>query len=240
MLCPQCSTENRLGAVFCRSCGLKLDIESITSESFEEKTGVRFKEGMKMSKIIGLAILGLVILGLAAVIFFVSRVPDIERTATTDKAINSFNNKKKWAEFYKAGDYKSDVPFTEAEINSYLIEKFSESDAKIVLADLKEIDIDLKSGNKVEARFFGEMLSRRILFRVTGRVDLVSGALKFEPESAKIGQLPIPGILIKPIFKKAIVAGDEDLELLKKFSSLRIEDDKVIAKIEGTRRYTRK
>ena len=240
MLCPQCGTENRLGAIFCRSCGVKLDIDSIDSETFEEKTGIKLKKGPKISTIILKVVLLLVLIGLAAAIFLATRVPDIERTPTATKGKNSiasFDVKKRQAEWFKANDYEYKLGFTEGDINSYLAEKFKESDLKKGFIEFKEIDIDLKPGNMVEARFFGTMWGKKLLFRVTGRVELTGGTLKFEPESARIGQLPLPGILINPTYKNMMSAGAEDEKLFKKFEAIQIHEDKVVAHIDGKRKY---
>ena len=37
--CPECGNENQLGAIFCRGCGAKLDIESIRPEIKDAKVG---------------------------------------------------------------------------------------------------------------------------------------------------------------------------------------------------------
>ena len=50
MQCPQCGTENRLGAIFCRSCGAKLETDGITSQTFEQVTGVVPKDKAKGKK----------------------------------------------------------------------------------------------------------------------------------------------------------------------------------------------
>jgi len=244
MLCPQCGTDNRLGAIFCRSCGLKLDIDSIDSESFEEKTGVKLKEGPKLSKIILKVVLVIVILGIAALITLIALVPEIERSETRQEgqdSLKSFEAKQNWAKKsipqYKTYKYKYQLEFSEVEVNSYIADEFEEVEIKKGPIKFDEVDVDLISGNKMEARFFGKIWGKALLLRITGEVELNDGSITIAPVAVKIGKLPIPGFLAKPLFKNVIEIPQEKTKFLKEFDSIKIEDGSLTAILEGEREY---
>ena len=50
IVCPNCQTENRLGSIFCRSCGAKLALDDLNVQNFEQKTGVVSKEKVNKAK----------------------------------------------------------------------------------------------------------------------------------------------------------------------------------------------
>ena len=243
MVCPQCQTENRLGAIFCRSCGMKLDIESIDFETFEEKTGVKLKEGAKIGKIIAKVVVLVVILGIAAAIALAAMVPEIERSPTKETgrtdSLASFNNKKQYIERsigrLKTGKFRLKIPFSEGEINSYITSEFEDAEMKKGLIVFDEIDVDLMSGNTVEVRFFGKVKGKKLLLRIKGEVELEGGTLGITPVSASIGRLPIPGMITKQLFKNTIEIPSANQGFLKEFNSIEISDNTFTVILDGKR-----
>ena len=64
--CPKCGADNMIGAIFCRTCGAKLNIDELRPESFAEmeKVGV----AQRIGKILGRVAILIVLLGLVGVL----------------------------------------------------------------------------------------------------------------------------------------------------------------------------
>lgn len=64
--CPECNHENQLGAIFCRNCGAKLEIEKLAPEAKDQKS---FSVLKIVRRLIALALV-LILIGLAVGLFF--------------------------------------------------------------------------------------------------------------------------------------------------------------------------
>ena len=91
--CPKCSADNQIGAIFCRGCGEKLDLDEIKPESVQE--AARAHEGkpqtnwFKLIKNIVMLIILLLTVGVLLSLFMVppGGVPDAEVTDETLKSV---------------------------------------------------------------------------------------------------------------------------------------------------------
>lgn len=235
MMCPKCNTENRLGAIFCRSCGDKLQIEDVNIGNFEEKTGVKLKEGVKIGKIIRNAAIIVVVLALAGSIFLMTRVPTFDKIKTSDDALKKYKTTAQWIEWFKKNNYSYQMDITEAELNAHIADSIES--IKKGPVEFKEITIDLLSGNRVQAWFSGKLKNFEIVFSVAGMVNLKDNKLDFSIESAKIGKLPLPGFLSGKVFANMLTLSGDDQKLLNSADAIIISDDKVTVKIKGAKEY---
>jgi len=239
MICPECNTENRLGAIFCRSCGTKLHIEDVSRENFEEKTGVKLKEGIKVGKLIRNVVILVLVVGLAAAIFLMTRAPDFEKAETSTNALKNFNTKMdqivRSSAWFKKNDTRYEWSFTEQELNSYIADHFAS--VKKGPLEFKEINIDLEGGNRARVWFSGELKGVKIVFSASGMVNLKENKLDFQMESAKVGKLPLPGFLAKKVFQNMLSPSGDDQDLLDAVDQLIISDDKIALRISGSREW---
>jgi hypothetical protein len=79
--CPQCNHDNQLGAIFCRNCGAKLDVESIRPKVIDHRSGDWDLFGI-IRRVISLGVL-LCLIGVLALMFMPS--PDYVQTLTEDQ-----------------------------------------------------------------------------------------------------------------------------------------------------------
>jgi hypothetical protein len=235
MICPACNTENRLGAIFCRSCGGKLQIEDVSRENFEEKTGVKLKEGVKIGKIIRNAAILVVVLALAGSIFLMTRVPAFDKIETSEEALKKYETATKWIEWAKKNDYNYQLDISEEALNAHISDSIES--IKKGPVEFKEITIDLLGGNRVQAWFSGKLKNFDIIFSVAGLVNLKGNKLDFTIESAKIGNLPLPGFLSGKVFADMLTLSGDDQKLLDSANAIIISDDKVTVKIKGAKEY---
>ena len=235
MLCPECNTENRLGAIFCRSCGGKLQIDDVSRENFEEKTGVKLKEGVKIGKLIRNVVILVVVLALAGAIFLMTRVPTFDKVETSEETLTEFKRKEAGIKWFAERDYKYTLDITEAELNSHIADNIKSIEKGPL--EFKEITIDLLGGNRVQAWFSGKLKSFDIVYSVSGLVNLKDSKLDFTIESTKIGNLPLPGFLSDKVFKDMLKVSEDDQILVDACQSMVISEDKITIKIKGTKEY---
>lgn len=64
--CPQCGAKNQLGALFCRSCGQKLDMANVEQQLEQQQHGLRGVDWRRLGGILR------TLIGLAALVFVVA------------------------------------------------------------------------------------------------------------------------------------------------------------------------
>jgi hypothetical protein len=243
IVCPNCQTENRLGSIFCRSCGSKLALDDLNVQNFEQKTGVVSKEKINKAKrkrkliinIIRLAFL----LAIAYGVYLVFQEPQMPKIDTSGKANESFKKKETAILDARKAGKEIEVAFTELEVNSFVavVAIDSENTGK---AKLKEIFIDLKEDNRVEIFLVTSIFGQRIVASCYGKVSAGESGLVFEPDgffAAKMGKLPYPMFLFKYMTKN-VLTKPNITDLLSAFSSIEITEGKADYKPSDVEKLT--
>jgi hypothetical protein len=209
MQCPQCSTENRLGAIFCRSCGAKLQLDDVTSETFEKVTGIVPKDKQTRKKRIRSIIfnsLRLVFLALVVFGFYLAlQLPDVERPETTSKSAKEFKDVR--AELLAGIDRKNAIvsrTISEQAINSYLSERMAATESKEKVLRMLDswVVIQAQGGDEAEVAwvFDVKLFGRLLRMQYLGTVKMQDGKIAFVPKgffSARMGKLPLPTPFVK-------------------------------------------
>ncbi len=231
--CPNCQTENRLGSIFCRSCGAKLAIDDMTIENFEEKTGVIPKDKLdkkKKRKKLVVNIIELVLLLLIAyAVLLVFQKPALPEINTSGSDLRKFERKRDKMLSNRKEGKDSTAEFTEEEINSFaidLVDKNSE-DSK---AKLRSLFIDLQDNEKVRVYLVSDVFGQRIIASITGKVSANDDGLAFKPQgvfAGRVGKLPYPSVLFRYHTKNLLKENEKTIEFLDSITSVEISDDKV-------------
>ncbi len=237
LTCPNCGSENRYGAIFCRGCGKKLDvIDEITVENIGEKTGAKKRRRRKdkepltpkqlhvRSTIIN-AIRIVAILLIAFAVYLTQQTPTVSAIPTSEGAKRSFSSEKR---DLQRGE---EATITEKQLNSYLASVLPRvNNGKIVRIENLQIALGSETskdeiGIRIYARFFG----KRMLLQMFGELEKNSGNIKFSPSFfGKLGKLPYPSFLVKLHCKNVLSELEKDRELFGKLTEAKIEEVKVL------------
>jgi hypothetical protein len=245
MQCPQCGTANRLGAIFCRSCGAKLELDSVTSQTFEKITGVVPKDKADAKKrtkriivnVIRLVILVLIVFG----VYLALQIPDVEKPETTDKDLANLKATRSELVAAAGGNARAQdqLKISEKEINAYIQERLGATDlgkSTFRLVDTWVLfDKDGEVIWVIDAKLFG----RPLRFQYLGKVEMAGGKVTFKKKglfTGRLGKLPYPTILIDTTTKRlldSLLESDkgENRKLLDAISELTFTDHSVTIKV---------
>ena len=249
LTCPNCGSDNRYGAIFCRNCGKKLDIiDELTVENIHEKTGGKKRRRKKeraeltpkqlrrRSMIIN-GIRVAVILLVAFAVYLTQQTPSLSAVATSDGSRKSFMQKKK-----TLGGGGS-VTVTTREINSYLAGLLPRiKEGKAVKFDCLQVALGNdtnkdnnkgngknkdKNNNEIGIRMYVRVFGKKMLFQLFGKLEKSNGKVRFSPTTfAKIGKLPYPSFLMKMHCKNILSDLKSDRELFEKLTEATIKEVK--------------
>jgi len=185
--CQKCGFENQLGAIFCRQCGGKLDLEELRPEVKDKKKQGCFKFGCKIFVVMFL----LSISALVFVLFFPMSYTEYAPMAEKEKT--ALDKKMKDVKATLEGKNKMRFySFTPAEM-SELLKDFG----KEYLPDFKmdDIVIEVRDGKPVlilQQKFWGVLRFRSELSGNFGIEKGEDGKNTFDPtiENLKFGNVP--------------------------------------------------
>ncbi|HMP89314.1 MAG TPA: zinc ribbon domain-containing protein [Kiritimatiellia bacterium] len=223
VVCHKCGTENRLGQLFCRSCGGKLDLSQL-----QPPKAVRdAKSGGPIMRTIRLV----VSLGLLLILTLLCwPATPIGQAPAADGASRY---QQKSSNLRGAILRKSDVTetFSEEEINAHLNGRLIQpSSGGLLTLEPREIRIAL---NPTQVTVWLKSALGPLSITYTTTSDIVpreDGRMTLKSGSVKIGQLPLPGALserplrqIKTLFNTL----QDDLALLNRLLHVEVQDNAV-------------
>jgi len=195
--CQKCGAENRLGQLFCRECGAKLDLSKLTPEGVSRKRNKLGFAGV-VSRIIRLAITLVLVSILGLLIWSAPATGD----ASSPDGAQIIRGKLSALRGAVLARVDATESLAEADINAYLNSVLtggakSPGGLKMRLAELR-LDIHPASTDVLLKATLGPM-------PITYLTDVVikrdaSGRFSFTPGQVRIGRLPVPG----PIRKKVL------------------------------------
>lgn len=241
--CPKCEAENHLGAIFCRTCGDKLDMDNLRPADIKKTATDAVSAGNILRNLIGLVLL-LAVGALAAGIFLAPPLPP----ATTLSPENAKAMKSKVS--FIVGRQTTSETFTTAELNGlaeFVLDLSAES-----VAQRRQEAIETGVGNVlVPQGFYVELLppdSIRMTVKhlvknkvtwytsIEGKLEASDEGLTFSREKTIVGRVPLP---IKQLEEKIISqrftqltttesARYESLQKgMKNVTGVKIEGDKI-------------
>jgi hypothetical protein len=239
--CPNCGSENRYGAIFCRGCGKKLDIiDEITVENIDEKTRGKKrrrrrdkaeptpKELRKRGMIVN-AIRIAVILLVAFAVYLTQQTPSLSAISTSEASKSSFDRKKGRLDTAIKNKKEHSEKITEKEINSYIAALVPKAKSGKFVR-LENVQVALDSDEKrVDVRMYLRVFGKRMLFRLFGTLEKENGHIKFSPATfGKVGNLPYPAFLIKLHSRNIFSEMKDEMDIFNKLTTATITEFSVV------------
>lgn len=217
--CDQCGAENRLGNLFCRECGSRLDLSKVKAPG---RGGAGW--GGVASRVIRLAVslLLLVLLGLLCW----PGAPGGDAPAAASlipKKISALRNAAQ-----RGNEVIEEI--SEAEINAHLNARLVTPDTGKVSAyqlKLREVRVDIKP-EAVRVWLKNELGPLPVTYTAVTRMQRAAdGRLTFSAGSVKIGHLPMAGLLRDRALRQMIAVFSrlpEELAFLNNIGRIRLLD----------------
>ncbi len=211
--CSECGHENQLGAIFCRECGVKLDVETLRPELKDSKRSLNVAGLIR--NIIGAAIMVLVV-GSLGLMFYPAKVtmPSLsedEQTAAKEKLkalVARIDD--------KYGDDK--YTFSPAEVtylvNDVLMEVPEGEEDQAAAYKVEAMVISVDARNVVHIAMRSKLFSIATTFEVSGVFDMDSA--NFRVTGQKMGHLSIPNALRQKVVSKFTPALDDPQGTIRK------------------------
>ncbi|OGV66620.1 MAG: hypothetical protein A3K19_03935 [Lentisphaerae bacterium RIFOXYB12_FULL_65_16] len=230
--CPKCGADNMIGAIFCRTCSGKLELNELTPDDIREaqqgNAGERFgKIAYRLLHAVIIVTLVSILVGLclpeSGVVSGSLEGKDLDRVKSLYK---KFRGTKK----ANASFELSNLEATLAANHALGLENL-DPEGKVVTMDVTRpmpgglamspeyLSVCFLGGNRVRFILKTTLGGKMTLYSsVIGTVDASAGALIFRPISVKHGKLPLPGALHQVVLGRfaALVSGNPDLERLQK------------------------
>jgi hypothetical protein len=196
MKCNECGHDNQLGAIFCRECGTKLDVEKMRPKvevKIERNIGGMVKNIVAIVVLLSLALMiGAMFYPQSGASYELTEAEQTKTDAKLEKLINKIE-----------GDTYSDATyvFTPDEATYIFNEKLTEKakDGSSGYA-IDKLHIGLDAYDNIVLVAESTLLGMPVSFGLSG--FLVDDKLNLEITSAKMGHLSIPGFLREKIISK--------------------------------------
>lgn len=230
--CSECGNDNELGAIFCRECGAKLDVESIQPDMIDKKASKNVG-GIIRNLISAALLIGLIVV--LGMMFFPEKVTSFElNPAQQSAAKDKLNNMLAKID----GGYGEDkYTFTPDEVtflyNNELTKKDSAGDSSagfVIDNMLFEVDDDGFVSISIKGKLFGKVPTT---FSIKGIVN--SDPLSMEVKKAKMGHLPVPGFGQAKIIEKFTPGTDKGMmkQLIDGIAEVTVTDGNFVVKVKS-------
>lgn len=209
--CPKCGAENMIGAIFCRSCSAKLDLDELRPEDLAEKEeSLAKKVGAVAQRIIIVLVSVLLVVVLVAMLLPVSGL--VETSGIDQRRMSKSVSRFRRMHTNKLLPKYRNLTFDDADATALANFVFGlRPTAEPVASLAKEagtysgqgnltpefISVEFLAGGKtrliLRGLFFGKV---PVYCTLVGRPEVIEGGgIGFTPYSAKFGKMPLPGTL---------------------------------------------
>ncbi len=225
MTCKQCGTANRLGSIFCKQCGAKLDMEEAHRDLQERRENFNFDDFKHyfgiVRRLLAWALLVVVVVILVG-LFLPAPMPSPSSfDAQESKQLTERYNQLLQECLGSARTHKKEHEFSAREA-SFLANWLMGLDGQMA-ADIgyalapQEISVSLLSSQYIRLTLRSKAFKKvNVYSTLTGRLVERDGALTFVPASGRIGKIGLPGpargIVVERF--KPLFAGIGQLEML--------------------------
>ena len=217
--CQECGFENQLGAIFCRECGAKLDVEKMKPKVQDVKPKINIMDLAK--NLLAIVVLGGLLLAII-MMFYPEAAPaddlDAQDITKTDIKFQALINKI-------AGEPEEEsYVFTPEEV-TYLYNKKLTEAAEGGGYDIDKLHFSLDPDDNVvllaEATTFGGI---KTSFELV--CEIVDEKAQLRVISAKMGHLPMPGLVEDKIIAKFTPGSDSGSikDIIDATEKLTVED----------------
>lgn len=246
--CPKCEADNQIGAIFCRSCGEKLELDEIKPDTVRKGAKKQVGSGINwFSWIKNLVMLGflVVVVGILVGLFLTPAMPGNAAEGAKAKAAMDKVSK------YQRGQATS-IVLDEEELNSvikyFLLitddeldkarKEFAESGSSGMM--MEEMRVDLLDDNRVrlvmkQQHTGHDMIKYYSIAEGELKIDETTKHATFEMDKCAQGRVPL-GMLdfTREIVSKRFMEqyrGKQELQqIVGSLKSIKVTDDKIILK----------
>jgi len=190
--CPKCGADNMIGAIFCRTCGEKLNLNELTPEVFDAPPVPASVKIARMVQRVLILVVLLVLIGLIAGLFFPT---SIVVTGTLDQNGIAVSQRKYQALQAPTKRTPDKIPFSADEATAIVNQVLGLPSTAAGNKKPQMLSVEfLASGNcrfVLKSLLFGQIPMYTI---VVARPSVPSpGTVQFQVLKASIGKLPLPG-----------------------------------------------
>jgi hypothetical protein len=233
--CKECGHDNELGAIFCRECGGKLDVEAIQPDMIDKKASKNVV-GILRNLISAVLLIGLiVVLGL---MFYPEKMTSFELNPAQQSAAKDKLNNMLCKIDGGYGDEKYTISPDELTFlyNNELTKNSGDEDAGagFVIDDmLFEVDDDGFVVATLKGKLFGKVPTT---FSLKGILN--SSPLSLDVKSAKMGHLPVPGFGHDKVIEKFLPGTNQGImkQLIDGIDSVTLTDGKFVVKVKSKKK----
>ncbi len=234
LLCKECKFENEPERVYCHNCGAKLDRSLLPPEAVPTRRDPaefqrQVQKLMQPSRVRPMEVvknflLSLVIGAILAALVVAAREPADVPTFKQEQIDNARQIDAELQSLIDARVVRS-VAYSENDVNAYLKNNVRPKKSQDSVFGLKfeQIYVRFLEGNVCNVTQRMSIFDFPLYFSVANRVDLKSGKLTTVPVGARLGRLPLPAALVKPLdtlFAPAWAAEKSDKKLVEQMGSV--------------------
>ena len=234
--CTKCGFENQMGAIFCRQCGEKINMNEITPESLEKNDDgekAKNRAGNVVRCVVWIVLL--VIIGIAAAALIPWKLPIY---TAPDETTPEFK-KNETSAMLKMDVYAAEKPFATSrpvkisldELNILFSKRFVKPGEKLSAASTLDHIVFSKEGDRIRMLVFIKIFNTvPVVFRTDGMFSAGESAgepLQIQVDSAVIGHLPLLycNTIVAKQLGKLFVANDEIKRIFERTQSVTLEGD---------------
>ena len=234
LLCKECKFENEPERVYCHNCGAKLDRSLLPPEAVPvrrdpaelqrqvqklmQPSAVRPVQVLKkfvLSVLIGALLAGLVVAGRPPEDVPVLKQEQIDSARQIDAELQSLIDAR----------VARSVAYSEGDVNAYLKNNVRPKKNQDSVLGLKfeQLYVRFLEGNVCSVTQRMSIFDYPVYFNAAHRVALAGGKLTTTPVGGRVGRLPLPAALVKPLdmlFAPAWAAERSDKKLVEQMSAV--------------------
>lgn len=240
--CQVCDHENQLGNIFCRNCGVKLDLDKMSPDQFKN---IKKKKGNPVKDLISLAFLLIVVLFFTAAFlpFGHGDFSDPEEELRNE-AIDKVDALALMAGSRPRGNKNN---FTGQELSAYLNKIVGGGMSTESPFLIQKVLVSLKDPNKVKIKLKTKFYENfPVVLTLSGTIEPkaaegedaeAADGFTFNPKSAAFGYIPLLFGLEKFVLEPFKPLADENVLVIADNSqSMNIEDSTLYVELKGGRR----
>ena len=231
--CPKCGADNMIGAIFCRTCGEKLELDELTPEVFDAPPEpIAAKIGRILSRLI-LFVLLVGGIGLLAGVFWPAK---IAVTGTLDQAASAKAGRKFQAVKTPSPRLPPEVPFSSDEATDVINKALGlpKTDAKTTRKPMF-LSVEFNAGGECTLILKSVLFNQIPLYTTLVTKPSVSapGSVDFAILGAKVGLIPLPSSMTKLALEpfRALKAGEALAQAKQQVKGVTIDDDSCRVKV---------
>jgi len=194
--CPKCGADNMIGAIFCRTCGEKLNLNELSPDVFDAPP---VPVGAKVAKVVQRVVILVVLLGLLGLIATLFFPTPIVATGSLDQNALAVAGRKYAALQAPTARTPSQIPFSSDEATAVVNQTLGLPSSGSGNKKPQILSVEFLAGGNckfiLKTLVFGQVPMYTVVF---ARPTVTTpGDVKLEVVRASAGKLPLPGPLKK-------------------------------------------